>query len=553
MPPYHASEGLRSCDVCIVGAGPVGLKLALGLSGKGLKILLLEAGSQATSTPGEDAGCEIADPQRHHPVHEISRRGLGGTSAISAGRCIPLDDSDFAPHANAFGADWPIGAADVSSYLAEACDFLRCGKPAFQSSSSVLPPMAGLRTDQQERWSAQPNMYQAHREALDAAQDVEVLLNTVATRVITDPASNRVSTVLAVQDGRRVSISARAFILCGGALQTTRLLMATWQEAPMAFGGEQGPLGRYYMGHMSGSIAKIVFAAGGHDREFLFKIDGDKRYSRRFLRLDPAVQAEHGLLNMSARPELPPIHDPAHRSGALSLSYLGLSTPILGPKMLAEPARSRKLGPPGTPKFPHIVNTLRNPVGSFQFAAGFVKARYVDEGRMPGLFVVNPARRYAFNYHAEQAPSAASRVRVHSWPDPSGLPKIEVNLLFSEDDARSVVATHGQMEMRLQAAGVARLAYEVPETDRVQAVLGQAIDGAGQVGAARMSPTAATGVVDADCRVHGLGNLFVAGSAVLPRSGQANPMLTSVALAARLAHHVVASLSQMPEQARPAA
>jgi choline dehydrogenase-like flavoprotein len=50
-----------------------------------------------------------------------------------------------------------------------------------------------------------------------------------------------------------------------------------------------------------------------------------------------------------------------------------------------------------------------------------------------------------------------------------------------------------------------------------------------------MSASSATGVVDADCRVHGLSNLYVAGSSVFPSSGAANPTLTIVQLALRLA------------------
>jgi choline dehydrogenase-like flavoprotein len=42
-------------------------------------------------------------------------------------------------------------------------------------------------------------------------------------------------------------------------------------------------------------------------------------------------------------------------------------------------------------------------------------------------------------------------------------------------------------------------------------------------------------VVNADCKVHGLSNLFVAGSSVFPSSGAANPTLTIVQLALRLA------------------
>jgi choline dehydrogenase-like flavoprotein len=51
------------------------------------------------------------------------------------------------------------------------------------------------------------------------------------------------------------------------------------------------------------------------------------------------------------------------------------------------------------------------------------------------------------------------------------------------------------------------------------------------------------GVVDRHCRVHGLANLYVAGSSVFPTGGSANPTLTIVALALRLAEHLRAELS----------
>ncbi len=54
------------------------------------------------------------------------------------------------------------------------------------------------------------------------------------------------------------------------------------------------------------------------------------------------------------------------------------------------------------------------------------------------------------------------------------------------------------------------------------------------MGTTRMSDDPKTGVVDADCRVHGLSNLYIAGSSVFPTSGYANPTLTIVALALRL-------------------
>jgi choline dehydrogenase-like flavoprotein len=58
------------------------------------------------------------------------------------------------------------------------------------------------------------------------------------------------------------------------------------------------------------------------------------------------------------------------------------------------------------------------------------------------------------------------------------------------------------------------------------------------MGTTRMHVDPKQGVVDPDCRVHGVGNLFIAGSSVFPTGGYANPTLTIVALAIRLADHL---------------
>jgi len=61
------------------------------------------------------------------------------------------------------------------------------------------------------------------------------------------------------------------------------------------------------------------------------------------------------------------------------------------------------------------------------------------------------------------------------------------------------------------------------------------------MGTTRMAADPGQGVVDAHCRVHGVGNLFIAGSSVFPTTGSANPTLTIVALALRLADHLRAA------------
>jgi choline dehydrogenase-like flavoprotein len=58
------------------------------------------------------------------------------------------------------------------------------------------------------------------------------------------------------------------------------------------------------------------------------------------------------------------------------------------------------------------------------------------------------------------------------------------------------------------------------------------------MGTTRMALDPRRGVVDQDCRVHGVENLYIAGSSVFPTCGFANPTLTIVELALRLVDHL---------------
>jgi choline dehydrogenase-like flavoprotein len=62
------------------------------------------------------------------------------------------------------------------------------------------------------------------------------------------------------------------------------------------------------------------------------------------------------------------------------------------------------------------------------------------------------------------------------------------------------------------------------------------------MGTTRMHADPKQGVVDATCRVHGVGNLSIAGASVYPTAGSANPTLTLVALSLRLSDHLRKSL-----------
>jgi choline dehydrogenase-like flavoprotein len=161
-------------------------------------------------------------------------------------------------------------------------------------------------------------------------------------------------------------------------------------------------------------------------------------------------------------------------------------------------------------------------------------------------------RTYALQYHAEHAPNPESRITLDEKKiDRLGLPQLKINLLFDEADAQSVVQAHDVLDRALRSADKAHLEYWDPPEDRLKNVLKQATDGFHQLGTTRMGMDPKKSVVDRDCRVHGITNLFLASSSVFPTAGHANPTLPATALALRLAQHLAALVKkESPRQYR---
>jgi len=530
----------QNAAVAVVGAGPVGLKCALDLADSGLDVVLIESGTLGRNEAAQAlSAAEITNMGTHAPMDLAVQRGLGGTSALWGGRAVPFDRQDFEKRASAPGAEWPIGADEMAPWYETACRFLDCGPATFEAPLPSVPEMEGLSAAHLERWCARNDMGAVHGARVAAHPKIRLALGATVLRIEADAVLGAVSGLTVAMAGQTARVAAKAYVIAAGGVETARLMLASHSEAAPDLGGPA--LGRFYMGHLFGSIADIQFLRPGDDKAFTFFKDASGRYVRRRFALDGATQRELGLTNMAAWPDMPELYDPAHKSAILSLAYLALKTPVIGPRLMSEAIRLRKLGPGGRVGA-HLWNVFKGAPGAAWFAGKFLAARYAKV-RLPGFFVLNGAHRYALHYHAEHIPEATSRVSLSDQRDALGMSRAAINLQFGEADAEMVVWTHDALAQRMEGAGYARLIHRYPLEERVNAVLAQASDGFHQIGTARMGRDPATSVVDADARVHGMRNLFVAGSAVLPSSGQANPTLLAVALAARLAGHLKASLA----------
>ncbi|HEY0314928.1 MAG TPA: GMC oxidoreductase, partial [Sphingomonas sp.] len=489
----------------VVGSGPVGLALATDLAGRGFPVLLLESGGIA-SDPAVQAlsAATLVEAARHDDMSVAIARRLGGSSNLWGGRCVPYDPIDFEDRP-VVQARWPIGFDDIAPFISRAVEATRSGAPVFEAQTPLAPAADdGFSADALERWVNIQAAQVVHRRAI--AEDPLLEVRTRATAVgIRFHGDGRVESLDVAHSlsGERVRIPVDRLVIAGGGLETTRLLLAAQREAPERFGGPDGPLGRYYMGHVIGEIADVVFASGATARAFDFTIDAHGSYVRRRIVPSPETQRRHGLLNSAFWPVVPPVADPRHRSATLSLVYLALSYGPLGRRIVAEAIRRRHIPERPPRRLPHLVNLATGMPSALAFSANFLKRRYGWTSRLPGFFVLNRANRYGLSFHAEHAPDPDSRVRLSGEVDRLGLPSLVIDLRFGEKDISSLVATHDLLERWLERSGLGRIEYRVPREERGAAIIAQASHGTHQIGLARMAASPRDGIVDGDLRCFG--------------------------------------------------
>jgi choline dehydrogenase-like flavoprotein len=532
-----AKSVIPAMDITIVGAGPVGIALALACEDRGLSVLLVESGltwddpSKATLSEAD-----ILDPACHAPMTVAVRRALGGTSRWWGGRCVPFDDIDFAQRPHVPDAKWPITHDAFSRWYPQAAAYFGLGEANFNA-----PPLRwglkGAAFSSLERWAPKPNAVVLHGARLQMSSRIVVLLDATVTTMEFGSDNTTVHSIAVANAGAHLTLPVRHLVLACGGLETTRIMLAVQREKPSVFGGPEGVLGRYYAGHISGKIADLVMNDPADVSDQDFYRDGPA-YARRRFTLTASTQMAERLLNTSFWIDNPPFHDPSHRNGVLSIVWLLLAQPTLGRRLLSEGVRLSHVGPRPFAVWRHVANVCARPFSTLSSAVAVAKGRLLNKPRKPGFLLRSRNGRYPLHYHAEQAPCRDSTVALSSENNAFGQPRLIIDLRFSEQDVQSVIQSHAQLDAALRDAGFGRLEYHAEAAQLPDRIRAQASDGFHQTGTTRMGSDPSSSIVDSDARVHGVANLFLASSSIFPSSGQANPTFLAVAAAIRLAEHL---------------
>lgn len=511
-----AGQVLRA-DVCVIGAGAAGITIARDMVRSGFDVLLCEGGGVEPTDEstdlyrGEVTGRPFG-PEGSGELTDNRLRYFGGSTNHWGGFCLPLDPIDFERRSWLPHSGWPIEREVLDPYYERAVDVVGLASPRFDWPHWEQEHDAGTSPIGPGRLSAVagqvwPQRFgEVYREELVASDDVTVVLNANATRVNVAPESDVVTSIsLATVDGVEFSAEATAFVLAMGGIENPRLLLASNDVRTAGVGNANDLVGRFFTEHLQ-TLAGFAVLRGTPDQYPAFEIT-------------PVAAGERQI--------------------AVSLVT----------QLSAEALRSEELVGAGG-----RILTEPFPAGSVRQSRGITGADVAELGRsVTGQAVGTVA---SLLVAAEQQLDPESRVTLGDELDGIGVPRVAVDWKQAEIERRSMLRFCEILGQELGRSGLGHVQLVAGgltpsfSSSQSPAAADYRLD-PGAVGGdfdvlpgnhhmctTRMASSAASGVVDADCRVFDTANLYVAGSSVFATGGVAPPTLTVVALALRLAERL---------------
>lgn len=549
----HIADGeVLTTQICIAGAGAAGITLALELAGSGVDVLLLESGGLKPETRTQRLyEGQVADARLHSLPHRYRQRRFGGSTTIWGGRCVPFDPIDFEKRDYIPDSGWPLGLQELAPFYPRANQLCEAGEFQYQASAAfhrpLEPVIAGFHsehftTDSMERFSRPTDFGARYAAQLRAATNVRVLLHSNLTTIQFHSGGHAVESVrVRTLTGRQFSVRAATFVLALGGLEIPRLLLANRDTWTRGIGNEHDVVGRYYMCHIAGTVGTLK-QSGKTDRVWHgYDVSDEGIYCRRRIALSERSQRQLQLGNFVARLHHPRITDPAHRTAVLSALQLAKS--MISYEYSVRLHGTERLS--ARDWMSHVGNVLRRPHEVLAFGHHMLRDRFLADRKFPSIIIKSTAGHYSLDFHAEQEPSAQSRVTLTQERDELAVQQLLVDWRYTRGDVHTVRESVALFARDIVRSGIGVFEYDPDSIELEMSRYGAY--GGHHLGTTRMGTDPRTSVVDKDGRIHGLENLFICGGAVFPTSSQANPTLTVVALAVRLA-----ALLRAAALARPA-
>jgi len=493
-------------DLAIIGGGVAGITLARALTGSGISVCVVEAGGLEPDAEvqslyeGENTGIDYSPSATR-------LRLFGGSSNHWGGYCRALDAIDFEQRDWVPFSGWPFTIDELMPYYQPATEIVEIAPGHFDDSDywqrvtgETLPELATGRMRLQFVQFSPPTRFGSrYQDDLKKDANIRILLNANVTRIsATDDARGVEQLAIGTLNGLGHSVKARYFVLAAGGLENPRILLLSDNVVQAGLGNQNDLVGRFFMEHphMGGFAETVV---------------GDLKRLPKILRERVWVEGRY------AKAAFNPTQSLLRRQRLLNATFM--------------------MGVAGKYNTAEDVPDAANPNDTARRDMLMAARRFLtDDGDG-----VKSADSDAIGVwmgvggSCEQAPNPDSRVSLSTQRDALDLRRIKLNWRLTEQDRLSFYTHLHSLALEFGALSIGRLRMMVADQHDWPKPVG---GGSHHMGTTRMSDDPLRGVVDPDCKVHAVDNLYVAGSSVFPTSGVSNPTLTIVALTLRLADHL---------------
>jgi choline dehydrogenase-like flavoprotein len=490
-------------DICVVGAGPAGLTLARAFAGGARDVLVLESGGAGPEPTLQrlNEGRTIGD---HYAGLRLTRqRQIGGTAnlwntpygPVSGAKYVPLDIADLTGIPEPPWGGWPIAWSELRRWYEEAQRLCRLGEFDYIGASRAGPgrqfvDVSGSALETRIYVLGPAGVFTEEQpRVLRGVSNVRLCQHATVCQLRPDRYGGRVEEALVRgPDGAMFMVRATTFILAAGAIENARILFLS-QAGAKAWPREASDwIGRCFMEH----------------------------------------PRDHALT-------LFPRHGLFQEAGFYDAHVARDGTRILGRLALADELRRREELPNVSvtllPRLRRRWPQLPRRTGRYPRADTNWSEHYVaEDGRFTGALPRHDA--FILLLNLEQAPHRENRVVLGARRDRFGLAQAEVHWRWTDEDQRMLDRVRLAIARQFAACGLGRVEIAARRPDP---------NAHHHAGTTRMSADPGSSVVDPTGRVHGTANLYACGASVFPTAGAANPTLTIVALALRLAAHLGAN------------
>jgi choline dehydrogenase-like flavoprotein len=509
---------LSSSDLCIIGSGAAGIALAREFFQSKYTIVVLEAGGLSHEIKSQDPYRSKVVGLPHEGVHSGRVRIFGGTTTLWAGQALPLSEIDFEARDWVPHSGWPVCRKELGDFYRRAEEVMKLRPSSYDREAWLearrAPPDFNSEICQVglSQFSNDWNFAVSYRTELWTSQNVHVITHANVVNIVANQTASAIdSLALKSLDGRACQATSRYYIICCGGIETARLLLASNNVEPRGLGNKNGLVGRYFQEHLHCTPIPVK---PKNKRRFAaifnaFRYQNVKHAPK--IGASPSFQRKHQILNVGAEIVYPPSND----------------SPIEAAKhLLRTVGRKQQWG-----EIPEVAGKLAKAPHKLAAAAWryyILKQPALDSSGPPYLGICG-----------EQSPYSESRIYLGEERDILGMRRAVVDWRLTNLEKHSVdiFVRHLASEFsRLDLGRIEMADYQWPDDP---AQFGSVLhDSSHHMGTTRMSPAPKTGVVDRDCKVHGVNNLFIGSSSVFPTSGYSNPTLTTIALTIRLADHL---------------